>query len=91
MNGGAVLHGRVERIARGIADQDNRDGPELLATVHPTFTWMRLAQRVPVRVRLTDVPKDTLISAGMTCRVIVNDAAKLRIGAAAKRVLAALL
>ena len=57
MNGGAILQGRVESIARGITDQDNRDGPELLATVNPTFTWVRLAQRIP---RLTDVPEDML-------------------------------
>jgi multidrug resistance efflux pump len=90
MNGGAVLQGRVESIARGITDQDNRDGPELLATVNPTFTWVRLAQRIPVRVRLTDVPEDTLISAGMTCTVILDDAAQPQIGASVKHVMAAL-
>src|ERR1700730_6148873 len=55
MNGAATLHGSVESIARGITDQDNRDGAELLALVNPTFTWVRLAQRIPVRIRLTDV------------------------------------
>ena len=90
MNGGAILQGRVESIARGITDQDNRDGPELLATVNPTFTWVRLAQRIPVRVRLTDVPEDTLISAGMTCTVIVNDAARPQIGTGVKRAIATL-
>jgi len=90
MNGGAILHGRVESIARGITDQDNRDGPELLATVNPTFTWVRLAQRIPVRVRLTDVPEGTLISAGMTCTVILNDATKPHVGAAVRHVMAAL-
>ena len=90
MNGGAVLQGRVESIARGITDQDNRDGPELLATVNPTFTWVRLAQRIPVRIRLTDVPGDTLISAGMTCTVILNDAATPQIGAGAKHAMTAL-
>lgn len=90
MNGGAILQGRVESIARGITDQDNRDGPELLATVNPTFTWVRLAQRIPVRVRLTNVPVDTLISAGMTCTVILNDAEKPHIGAGMERAMAAL-
>ncbi|MGY8663804.1 HlyD family secretion protein [Bradyrhizobium sp. UFLA05-109] len=91
MNGGAILQGRVESIARGITDQDNRDGPELLATVNPTFTWVRLAQRIPVRVRLTDVPENILVSAGMTCTVILNDAAKPHIGTRVKRAMAALL
>ena len=90
MNGSADLQGRVESIARGITDQDNRDGPELLASVNPTFTWVRLAQRIPVRIRLTDVPEDTLISAGMTCTVILNDASKPHIGTGVKHMMAAL-
>ena len=60
-------------IARGITDQGNRDGPELLSSVNPTFTWVRLAQRIPVRIRLTQVPERVLVSAGMTCRVIMKD------------------
>jgi len=91
MNGGAVLQGQVESIARGITDQDNRDGPELLAAVNPTFTWVRLAQRIPVRIRLTDVPEDTLISAGMTCTVILNETTKPHIGTGIKHAMAALL
>lgn len=42
MNGAAVLRGSVESIAQGITDQDNHDGAELLASVNPTFTWVRL-------------------------------------------------
>src|SRR6202030_128579 len=80
MNGAATLHGKVESIARGITDQDNHDGPELLASVNPTFTWVRLAQRIPVRIRLTDVPPGVLISAGMTCTVTLESAEKPRIG-----------
>jgi len=72
---GSTLQGRVESIARGITDQDNKDGPELLANVNPTFTWVRLAQRIPVRVRITDVPSDVLISAGMTCTVVLKEGA----------------
>jgi hypothetical protein len=59
-------------IARGITDQDNKDGPELLASVNPTFTWVRLAQRIPVRIRLTDVPSGVLIATGMTCTVTLK-------------------
>ena len=75
MDGAAMIKGKVESIARGITDQDNKDGPELLASVNPTFTWVRLAQRIPVRIHLTDVPGGVLISAGMTCTVILNDGA----------------
>ena len=90
MDGSATLQGRVESIARGITDQDNKDGPELLANVNPTFTWVRLAQRIPVRVRITDVPPDVLLSAGMTCTVVLKEGAEPHIGTAFRRLLAAL-
>jgi multidrug resistance efflux pump len=73
MDGTSALQGRVASIARGITNQDNPDGPQLLANVNPIFTWVRLAQRIPVRISLTGVPPDTLISAGMTCTVILRD------------------
>jgi RND family efflux transporter MFP subunit len=73
MDGAAMIKGKVESIARGITDQDNKDGPELLASVNPTFTWVRLAQRIPVRIRLTNVPAGVLIAAGMTCTVTLRN------------------
>jgi len=73
MDGSPALRGTVQGIARGITDQDNPEGPQLLSSVNPTFTWVRLAQRIPVRIRLTDMPPGVLISAGMTCTVIVAD------------------
>jgi len=45
MDGSPPLQGTVLGVARGITDQDNKDGPELLSSVNPTFTWVRLAQR----------------------------------------------
>jgi RND family efflux transporter MFP subunit len=72
MDGAATIKGEVESIARGITDQDNKNGPELLASVNPTFTWVRLAQRIPVRIRITNVPAGVLIAAGMTCTVTLK-------------------
>ncbi len=80
MDGAAKIRGKVESIARGITDQDNKNGPELLASVNPTFTWVRLAQRIPVRVRLTDVPAGVLIAAGMTCTVVIKEGSAAEIG-----------
>ncbi|RMR30010.1 Fusaric acid resistance protein [Pseudomonas syringae pv. coriandricola] len=40
--------------------------------MNPTFNWVRLAQRVPVRIHLDQVPQDVLLAAGMTCTVIVR-------------------
>ncbi|WP_426141016.1 efflux RND transporter periplasmic adaptor subunit [Pseudomonas sp. DWP3-1-2] len=69
---GQLLKGHVESIARGIYDRDNPQSRELIADVNPTFNWVRLAQRVPVRIHLDHVPEDVFLSAGTTCTVIVN-------------------
>jgi RND family efflux transporter MFP subunit len=68
---GGVLKGRVESISRGIYDRDNPQSHELLADVNPTFNWVRLAQRVPVRIRIDEVPAGTVLSAGTTCTVVI--------------------
>jgi RND family efflux transporter MFP subunit len=73
---GGVLKGRVESISRGIYDRDNPQSRELLADVNPTFNWVRLAQRVPVRVRIDEVPADVVLSAGTTCTVMVEPSGK---------------
>ncbi|KFE50332.1 HlyD family secretion protein [Pseudomonas syringae] len=69
---GQLLKGHVESIARGIYDRDNPQSRELIADVNPTFNWVRLAQRVPVRIHLDQVPEGVILSAGTTCTVIVN-------------------
>ncbi|MEG5266057.1 HlyD family secretion protein [Pseudomonas sp. JDS28PS106] len=71
---GEVLTGQVESIARGIYDRDNPESRELVADVNPTFNWVRLAQRVPVRIHLDPVPDGVLLAAGITCTVIVQPA-----------------
>ena len=71
MSGEPALRGHVESISRGITDRDNVEGPELLANVDPTFEWVRLAQRIPVRIHIDQVPENVRISSGMTCTVIV--------------------
>ena len=90
MDGSPALEGTVLGVDRGITDQDNHDGPELLSSVNPTFTWVRLAQRIPVRFQLTHVPPGVLISAGMTCTVIMKDGAAPRIGDGIKKAIAAI-
>ena len=90
MDGSPALQGTVLGVARGITDQDNKDGPELLSSVNPTFTWVRLAQRVPVRIRLTHVPPGVLISAGMTCTVVMKEGAGPEIGLGIKKIMTAI-
>ncbi len=74
LSGGPELRGHVDSISRGITDRDNSNGPELLANVNPTFEWVRLAQRIPVRIHIDDIPQGVRISAGMTCTVVAPKA-----------------
>lgn len=71
MSGGPALRGHVESIARGITDRDGGSGRELLADVNPTFNWVRLAQRVPVRIRLDAGAGARMLVAGTTCTVTI--------------------
>jgi multidrug resistance efflux pump len=74
MAGGLSLKGRISGIARGITDADNPTGSDLLADVNPTFNWVRLAQRVPVRIAIDEgsLPAGTVIAAGMTATIQVH-------------------
>jgi multidrug resistance efflux pump len=74
MSGGPPLRGHVESVSRGITDRDNPAGPELLANAAPTFEWVRLAQRIPVRIHIDKVPDGVLIAAAMTATVVVKAA-----------------
>jgi multidrug resistance efflux pump len=74
MAGGVHLDGTITGIARGITDRDNPAGNDLLADVNPTFNWVRLAQRVPVRVAIdtAGLPRGTVLAAGMTATIEVH-------------------
>ncbi len=74
MSGDQPLAGRVQSISRGITDRNAVAGAQLLANVEPTFNWVRLAQRIPVRIELEDIPSDLPLSAGMTASVRVGKA-----------------
>jgi multidrug resistance efflux pump len=69
-----LLQGRVESIASGISDSTRTDSSNLLAAVEPTFSWVRLAQRIPVRVKLTQVPKNVRLITGRTATVTIQTA-----------------
>ncbi|MEA2884841.1 MAG: hypothetical protein QOH32_4097 [Bradyrhizobium sp.] len=69
------LRGRVESVAAGIEDRDRSAGATLLANVNPTFNWVRLAQRVPVRIALDRDQRNDLV-AGATATVAVVGSAR---------------
>jgi len=66
------ISGHVDSIGWGIAQQDGSTGFELLPTISPTFEWIRLAQRVPVRIHLDEVPDNVALRVGTTASVLVK-------------------
>jgi RND family efflux transporter MFP subunit len=66
------IYGRVESIAGGIEDHDRSSGASLLANVNPTFSWVRLPQRIPVRIALDKTPESVRLIAGRTATVVIN-------------------
>jgi RND family efflux transporter MFP subunit len=71
LSGAPPIKGEVDSIARGIGDTQNPTGNNLLQNVNAVFEWVRLAQRIPVRIKLINVPKDTILSSGMTVTVSI--------------------
>jgi multidrug resistance efflux pump len=65
------LEGRVDSLGWGIAQDDGSTGYDLLPNISPTFEWIRLAQRVPVRIHLTKVPEGVELRVGTTASVLV--------------------
>lgn len=70
-----TLNGHISGFARGIADRDNPTDAHLLANVNPSFNWVRLAQRIPVRIDLDSIPPNIHLVAGMTCTVTIQSLA----------------
>jgi len=65
------LRGHVQSMAAGIEDRDRSSGSNLLPNVNPAFSWVRLAQRIPVRIAFDDVPGDFRMIAGRTATVSI--------------------
>ena len=65
------LEGRVESLGWGIAPADGNQGVKLLPSIKPVFQWIRLAQRVPVRISLENVPEGVELRFGLTASVMV--------------------
>jgi multidrug resistance efflux pump len=75
-----TLHGHVDSIARAISVSNAQPNNQGVATVNPIFTWVRLAQRIPVRIHLDEVPADIFLSAGMTATVEIEESATAKRG-----------
>lgn len=68
-----IVRGHVESVSRGIYVANAQQSQQGLAAVNPIFTWVRLAQRVPVRIHVDEVPQGVRLVAGMTATVRVRD------------------
>ncbi len=82
---GITVTGRVSGRGRGIDVPDAAPGVQGLPNVNPVFTWVRLAQRIPVRVELDDVPCPVVLSSGLTATVSVTDRRATTPGHSARR------
>jgi len=65
------LKGKVESIGWGIALSDGNPGNNLLPAINPVFQWIRLAQRIPVRIKLGKLPENVKLRFGLTASVMV--------------------
>jgi len=66
------IRGYVDSIARGINVSNAQPNGQGLATVNPIFTWVRLAQRIPVRIHIDHIPQGLVLAAGMTATVQID-------------------
>lgn len=72
MGVGEEVRGQVESIEAGVEDRERAGIEGQLANVNPTFTWVRLAQRIPVRIAITYVPNNVRLVPGQTATVEVH-------------------
>jgi RND family efflux transporter MFP subunit len=66
--------GQIQSVTRGISVSNAAPSTQGLPNVNPVYTWVRLAQRVPVRIRITHVPAGVPLVSGMTATVTIRDA-----------------
>lgn len=64
-----ALEGHVDSIAAGIEDRERGPSDTTLANINPSFTWVRLAQRIPVRIAIDQLPADVRLVSGQTATV----------------------
>ena len=76
-----IVSGHVDSIARAINVANAQPNSQGVANVNPIFTWVRLAQRIPVRVHIDEVPPGVVLAAGMTATVEIEDPTRGRTSA----------
>ena len=84
MSSDTVLEGHVHSVSRGIADRERTTGSNLLQNINPAFNWVRLVQRIPVRVEFDNLPTDTKLVAGQTVTIEVFPSENVTVAASDK-------
>ncbi|MBK2025180.1 efflux RND transporter periplasmic adaptor subunit [Francisella philomiragia] len=69
---GIVLRGKVESIGRGVADKNTTVNSLSLPEIQQTYDWIRLAKRIPVNIKLTYIPNNVVLSAGMNSTISIE-------------------
>ena len=73
-----ALHGHVMSIATAIEDHDRTSSPSMLPAINPNFSWVRLAQRVPVRIAIDNAPADIALIPGRTATITLTPDREVR-------------
>ena len=74
-----IIHGHVGGVSRGINVPNAQPDQAGLASVNPIFTWVRLAQRVPVHIHIDQVPDGIRLVAGLTATVQIDSERKIAV------------
>lgn len=81
MSNDEILEGHVHSITRGIEDRERTKGGNLMQNINPAFNWVRLVQRIPVRVEFDNLPEGTKLVAGQTVTIEVFPSENVKIAA----------
>lgn len=73
LGGGKALAGEVVSVGRAIANTNTQSNNQLLPQIQQTFNWVRLAQRIPVDIKLDSIPQGVQLSAGMTVSIHLSE------------------
>lgn len=79
MSDDEVLEGHVHSISRGIEDRERTTGGKLMQNINPAFNWVRLVQRIPVRIEFDSIPENIRLVSGQTVTIEVFPSEKVTV------------
>lgn len=79
MSDDEVLEGHVHSISRGIEDRERTTGGKLMQNINPAFNWVRLVQRIPVRIEFDSIPENVRLVSGQTVTIEVFPSEKVTV------------